>query len=59
MPFASIRPGLTEVEVGDRVAYAGGPPGTYAGAKINAADRLVVVSDGISDQQAAAMMLRA
>jgi NADPH2:quinone reductase len=53
-----IGPGVTEIKVGDRVAYVGGPPGAYSEARIIAADRLVVVPHGISDQQAAAMMLK-
>jgi NADPH:quinone reductase len=40
------------------VAYAGGPPGSYAKARVMPADRLVKVPAGISDQQAAAMMLK-
>ena len=43
---------------GDRVAYAGGPPGSYAEARVMPADRLLKLPDGISDQQAAAMMLK-
>ena len=53
-----IGPGVTEVKVGDRVAYAGGPLGAYSEERVMPADRLVVVPDGISDQQAAAMMLK-
>jgi NADPH2:quinone reductase len=46
------------VKAGDRVAYAGGPPGAYAEVRLIPADRLVKVPDGITDQQAAAMMLK-
>jgi NADPH2:quinone reductase len=53
-----IGAGVTEIKVGDRVAYVGGPPGAYSEVRIIAADRLVVLPDGISDQQAAAMMLK-
>jgi NADPH2:quinone reductase len=53
-----VGPGVTEVQVGDRVAYAGGPPGAYSEERVMPADRLVVLPDGISDQQAAAMMLK-
>src|SRR5262245_33552320 len=48
--------GVTHVRRGDRVAYAGGPPGSYAEVRIMPADRLVKLPDGISDIQAAAMM---
>ena len=53
-----IGPGVTEVRVGDRVAYTGGPLGAYAEERVMPADRLVVLPDGISEIQAAAMMLK-
>lgn len=49
---------VTELKVGDRVAYASPPMGAYAEARLMPADRLVKLPDGISDKQAAAMMLR-
>ncbi len=54
----AIGEGVTEVAVGDRVAYASGPMGAYAEARTNKADRLVKIPDGISDEQAASMMLQ-
>ena len=53
-----VGPGVTGLKPGDRVAYAGGPPGAYSEARVMPADRLVPVPDGITDQQAAAMMLK-
>ncbi len=53
-----VGPGVTHVKAGDRVAYAGGPPGGYAEARIIPADRLVKLPRGIDDRQAAAMMLK-
>ena len=53
-----IGPGVTGLKPGDRVAYAGGPLGAYSEARVMPADRLVPVPDGITDQQAAAMMLK-
>jgi NADPH2:quinone reductase len=50
--------GVTGLKPGDRVAYAGGPLGAYSEARVMGAERLVPVPDGISDQQAAAMMLK-
>lgn len=50
--------GVTEIEVGDRVAYAAPPIGAYAETRLMQADRLVRLPDGISDRQAAAMMLK-
>jgi NADPH:quinone reductase len=54
----AVGPGVTDVQVGDRVAYSGGPQGAYSEERVMPADRLVVLPDGISDQQAAAMMLK-
>ena len=49
--------GVDWPEAGDRVAYAG-PLGAYAEQRVIAADRLVKIPDGVSDEQAAAMMLK-
>ena len=54
----AVGPGVTWVKAGDRVAYAGGPPGSYAEVRLVPAGRLVKIPDGITDQQAAAMMLK-
>jgi NADPH:quinone reductase len=53
-----VGPGVTGLKPGDRVAYAGGPIGAYADERVMPADRLVPVPDDITDQQAAAMMLK-
>ena len=53
-----IGDGVTEVNVGDRVAYAGIPPGAYAEVRRIPAHRLVKLPDGITTQQGAAMMLQ-
>lgn len=53
-----IGDGVSEVAVGDRVAYAGVPPGAYAEVRRIPAHRLVKLPDGISTQQGAAMMLQ-
>ena len=53
-----IGPGVTEVAVGDRVAYAGVPPGAYAEKRCIPAHRLVKLPAAISSLQAAAMMLQ-
>jgi NADPH:quinone reductase len=49
---------VTEVKVGDRVAYASGPPGSYAEARVIDADRLVPLPPEISDEVAAAILLK-
>ncbi|MBI0434748.1 quinone oxidoreductase [Roseomonas sp. KE0001] len=49
---------VTEVAVGDRVAYAMAPIGAYAQARTVKADRLVKLPDGIDDRTAAGMMLQ-
>lgn len=54
----AVGEGVSEVTVGDRVAYAGGSVGAYAEVRNIAADRLVKIPDSVSDEQAAAMMLK-
>ena len=53
-----IGEGVSEVAVGDRVAYAGLPPGAYAEVRRIPAHRLVKLPAGISTRQGAAMMLQ-
>jgi NADPH2:quinone reductase len=54
----AIGPGVTNVKPGDRIAYAGGPPGSYAEVRVMPCERLLKLPDGISDRQAASMMLK-
>ena len=54
----AIGPGVTGVRPGDRVAYAGGPPGSYAEVRLLPASILVPIPDGVTDQTAAAVMLK-
>jgi NADPH2:quinone reductase len=49
---------VTEVSVGDRVVYTGMPIGSYAGQRNFAADRLVPIPEDISDEVAAAVLLK-
>jgi NADPH2:quinone reductase len=53
----SVGPGVTDLAVGDRVAYAG-VNGAYAEIRVIAANRLVRLPSGIDDRMAAAMMLK-
>jgi NADPH2:quinone reductase len=53
-----VGPDVSEFNPGDRVAYAGMPPGAYAEERLIPAHRLVKLPDAISDRQAAAMMLQ-
>lgn len=54
----AVGDGVTEVAAGDRVAYAGLPPGAYAQVRRIPADRLVKLPESITTHQAAAMMLQ-
>ena len=54
----AVGTGVEELKVGDRVAYAGGPPGAYATVRTLAADLLVPLPDAIDDKTAAAAMLK-
>jgi NADPH:quinone reductase len=55
---AAVGDGVTTVGVGDRVAYASAPIGSYATDRVIAADRLMRLPDGIGFETAAAMMLQ-
>ena len=54
----AVGEGVTEVAVGDRVAYAAPPAGAYSQVRLMPADRVVKLPDSISDEQGAAMMLQ-
>ena len=49
---------VSDLKVGDRVAYAGGPIGAYAEVRNIPADRLVKLPDAIDFKTGAAMMLQ-
>ncbi|HUO92025.1 MAG TPA: quinone oxidoreductase [Rhizomicrobium sp.] len=50
--------GVTALKVGDRVAYCSGPIGAYAEANNVPADRVVKLPSGVSDEVAAASLLK-
>jgi NADPH2:quinone reductase len=50
--------GVTQLKSGDRVAYGNGPIGAYAQARNVPANRVSKLPDEISDETAAAMMLK-
>ncbi len=54
----SVGEGVTEMSAGDRVAYAGLPPGAYAQRRRIPTDRLVKLPESITTRKAAAMMLQ-
>jgi len=49
---------VTSLKIGDRVGYCSGPIGAYAQANNVPADRVVKLPDGISDETAAASLLK-
>ena len=53
-----VGPGVTDIKPGDRVAYGDGPIGAYSANPRHARRSASRSADGISDQQAAAMMLK-
>jgi len=55
---SAVGPGVEGLRAGARVAYAGGPPGAYAEERLFPADRLVPIPEGVSDRQAAAVLLK-
>jgi NADPH2:quinone reductase len=54
----AVGDGVSDLAVGDRVAYAAPPPGAYAEERLMPADRVVKVPDGVGDDVAAAMMMQ-
>lgn len=54
----AVGSGVTDIQVGDRVAYAGGPIGAYAEVRNVPADRLVKLPESIDFKTGAAMMLQ-
>ncbi|HVS54737.1 MAG TPA: quinone oxidoreductase [Casimicrobiaceae bacterium] len=54
----AVDPGVPDIAKGDRVAYCGGPPGSYAELRVMPADKLVKLPDGVSDRSAATLMLK-
>jgi len=53
----AVGPGVTTLNKGDRIAYTG-LVGSYCQERLLPADRLVKVPEGITDEQAASMMLK-
>ena len=54
----AVGAGVKHVKPGDRVAYGSGAPGAYSEARVMDADTLVKIPHGVSDEAAAAMMLK-
>ena len=54
----AVGPGVTEVQVGQRVGYLIGPQGAYAQARVMPADVLIPLPEGISDSTAATLMMK-
>jgi NADPH2:quinone reductase len=54
----AVGAGVTNVKVGDRVVYQGGEMGAYADRRNVSAARLVKIPDGVSDETAAAVLLK-
>jgi NADPH2:quinone reductase len=54
----AVGPGVEGFAVGDRVAYAGMPEGSYAEERIVPVTRLLALPDGIDERMAASMMIR-
>jgi NADPH:quinone reductase len=54
----AVGPRVSQVKVGDRVAYAGNSSGAYSEQRVLPAERLVRIPEGVDDRQAAALMLK-
>lgn len=54
----AVGEGVTTLKIGDRIGYCTGPIGAYAEANNVPADRVVKLPAGVSDEVAAAMLLK-
>jgi NADPH2:quinone reductase len=54
----AVGDGVSDLQVGDRIAYASPPAGAYAEVRLMPADRMVKMPESIDDRTAAAMMLQ-
>ena len=54
----AIGPGVTEVHVGQRVGYLGGPLGAYADVRVMPAAVLIPLPDEVSDRTASTLMMK-
>src|SRR5438045_3677506 len=54
----AVGPGVIDISKGDRVAYGGHSPGSYAEVRVMPADKLVKLPDNVSDRSAATLMLK-
>ena len=50
--------GVTDFKAGDHGVYGSGAPGAYADLRIMPADRLLQIPDGVSDENAAAILMK-
>jgi NADPH:quinone reductase len=55
----AVGPGVSEVRAGDRVTYAGGEPGAYADLRLYPAHRLIKLPNGVTEEDAAALIHKA
>ncbi len=56
--ITAVGDGVTDLAVGDRVAYASAPLGAYAEERLMPADRVVPLPDAVDARSAAALMLK-
>ncbi|MBO9550154.1 quinone oxidoreductase [Pseudomonas sp.] len=54
----AVGAGVSNVQVGDRVAYATGPVGAYASGRLYPAERLVKLPPSLDDEAAAAVLFK-
>ena len=54
----AVGPGVTDLQVGDRVGYLIGPQGAYSEARVMPAEVLIPLPEGVSDRTAATLMMK-
>jgi NADPH2:quinone reductase len=54
----AVGPGVTDIRLGDRVGYLGGPQGAYSDVRVMPADVLIPLPNGVSDLAASTLMMK-
>jgi NADPH2:quinone reductase len=54
----AVGPGVTDIQVGDRVGYLLGPQGAYSDVRVMPADVLIPLPAGVSDRTAATLIMK-
>jgi NADPH2:quinone reductase len=54
----AVGSGVSDIKVGDRVGYLGGPQGAYSDVRVMPAEVLIPIPNGVSDRTASTLMMK-